>query len=182
MEVRGNMRKLLWLLSSLLLLSVVLFLLTMLTNFPITEKVKEWSAALSFVSQTDNKEADYAVLEEQINQLKIEKEEKEAKIQELQLSVQQYKEKNEELLIAQEKLENEIAVLERDDQHTKKNFQEIVKTFEQMSAKSAAPILLKMDDTQALRILTSLKAERVAAILEKMPPEDGAKYTSLMTK
>ncbi|KXH79983.1 MotE family protein [Sporosarcina sp. HYO08] len=176
------MRKLFWFLSSLLVIAAILFLLTIFMNPSLTEKAKEWSAALPFVNKTADIETDYVVLEEQITHLKVEKEEREVKIQELQQSLQQYKEKNEELLIVQEKLENEIAVLQRDQQNTKKKFQEIVMTFEQMSAKSVAPILLKMDDAEALRILTSLKAERVAAILEKMPPEDGAKYTTLMTK
>ena len=36
-----------------------------------------------------------------------------------------------------------------------------------MSPKAAAPVLIKMSDTEALRILTNLKPDKLAAILEK---------------
>ena len=51
-----------------------------------------------------------------------------------------------------------------------------------MSAKTSAPVIVKMSDAEALRILTSLKPETVAKIFEKMLPEDAAKYTELMSK
>ena len=37
-----------------------------------------------------------------------------------------------------------------------------------MSAKTAAPVITKMSDAEALRILTSLKPDTVASIYEKM--------------
>ena len=37
-----------------------------------------------------------------------------------------------------------------------------------MSAKTAAPVIIKMSDAEALRILTSLKPDTVAKIYEKM--------------
>ena len=36
-----------------------------------------------------------------------------------------------------------------------------------MSPKAAAPVLINMSDTEALRILTNLKPDKLAAILEK---------------
>jgi len=39
-----------------------------------------------------------------------------------------------------------------------------------------------MSDAEAVQILTNLKSETLANILEKMTAEDAAKYTSLMTK
>ena len=50
-----------------------------------------------------------------------------------------------------------------------------------MSAKSVAPVIVKMTDAEAIRILASLKPDTLAAVLEKMSPEDAAKYTTLMT-
>ena len=89
---------------------------------------------------------------------------------------------NEKLLIEQEKLLDEIAVLMREKDDSKRDFKEIVTTFEQMSAKSAAPVITKMSDAEAIRILTNLKPDTLAAIFEKMTPEDAAKYTTMMTK
>ncbi|MDX1771281.1 MAG: hypothetical protein R3328_07115 [Planococcaceae bacterium] len=51
-----------------------------------------------------------------------------------------------------------------------------------MSSKSAAPVLNNMSDAEALRILTNLKPDILAGILEKMTPEQAAKYTELMSK
>ena len=51
-----------------------------------------------------------------------------------------------------------------------------------MSAKSAAPVITEMDDEEAIRILTNLKPDILAAILEKMVPQDAAKYTTMMAK
>ena len=58
---------------------------------------------------------------------------------------------------------------------------DIVKTYETISAKKAAPILSQMSETEALQILTNLKSDRLAEIMEKMEPEDAARYTELLT-
>nr|WP_225941854.1 hypothetical protein [Sporosarcina limicola] len=81
----------------------------------------------------------------------------------------------------QEKLQDEIAVLVRGKDDSKREFKGIVSTFEQMSAKSAAPVIMKMSDAEAIRILTNLKSDTLASVLEKMPPENAAKYTTMMT-
>nr|WP_286182566.1 hypothetical protein [Bacillus sp. ISL-55] len=50
-----------------------------------------------------------------------------------------------------------------------------------MSAKSAAPIISKMGTEEAVKILTNIKPESLAAIMEKLPAEEAAKYTELLT-
>ena len=72
------------------------------------------------------------------------------------------------LLIEQERLLDEIDTLQREQISTKREYAEIVSTFEKMSAKTSAPVIAKMSDAEALRILTSLKPETVAKIFEKM--------------
>ena len=47
-----------------------------------------------------------------------------------------------------------------------------------MSAKKAAPIITRMNDDEALTILSSLKPDILAAMLEKMNATDAAKYTT----
>ena len=41
---------------------------------------------------------------------------------------------------------------------------------------------MNMSDTEAIRILANLKPEYLASVLEKMPPKDAAKYTTMMTR
>ncbi len=85
-------------------------------------------------------------------------------------------------MIEQEKLLDEIDTLNRGKDDSKTEFKEIVNTFEQMSAKSAAPVITKMSDAEAIQILTNLKPDKLAAIFEKMTPEDAAKYTTMITE
>ena len=66
-------------------------------------------------------------------------------------------------------------------EENKRAFREIVKTYETMSAKSAAPIISNMDTSEAVKILTNIKPESLAAIMEKLPAEEAAKYTELLT-
>nr|WP_281064436.1 hypothetical protein [Cytobacillus eiseniae] len=63
----------------------------------------------------------------------------------------------------------------------KRAFKDIVKTYETISAKKAAPILAQMTEEEAIQILTNLKSDTLAAIMEKMEPEDAARYTELLT-
>ena len=76
----------------------------------------------------------------------------------------------------------QIEALKMEKEDYKRDMKEIISTFEKMSAKSAAPVITNMSDAEAIQILTSLKPEVLAPILEKMSPKDAAKYTSLMTK
>lgn len=80
------------------------------------------------------------------------------------------------------KIQAEILVLQRTNDDSKKELGQLVSTYEQMSAKSAAPVIIKMEDAQALQLLSQMKVETLAAILEKMTPEDAAKYTALLAK
>ncbi|QOR68560.1 hypothetical protein IM538_10840 [Cytobacillus suaedae] len=105
--------------------------------------------------------------EEQIAELEKNLEEKESEINSLQ----------EELLY----LEEELLVKEEQETYGK-TIAEISKMYETMSPKNAAVIIPKLDNDEALSILSVLKTETVSKILEKMDPEDAAKYTQLLTE
>ena len=51
-----------------------------------------------------------------------------------------------------------------------------------MSAKKAAPIIAKMDEEEAIRLLSNMKPATLKEIFEKMSAEDAAKYTELITR
>ena len=60
-------------------------------------------------------------------------------------------------------------------------FKEIVSTFESMSAKKAAPIITGMEEHEAITILSNLKPDILASILENMSDEHAARYTTILT-
>lgn len=168
----------------LLFASAVLLIITKITDVNIFDKTKELSANLPFVSEAKVKDEvkNDPVLEERVVTLQAEIKEKEAEVFHLQEQLDASADEKDALLLEQEKLIYEIETLERGESSEKQKMTEIISTFEKMSAKSAAPVIINMSDAEAVQILTSLKPTILAQILEKMPPEEAAKYTSMMTE
>lgn len=170
-------------LVTLLLTTAVILVLAKFNNVNVFDTVKEMTANLPFVKSEEEQEESQndLILEGRVVDLQAEIHEKEAEVNQLQQQLDTSATEKEALLIEQERLLGEIEELKRSGDATKQKQSEVVKTFEQMSAKSAAPVIVKMSDAEALQILTSLKSDRLAAIIEKMSPEDAAKYMSMMT-
>lgn len=167
----------------LLAISAVFLIIAKFTDVNVFDKAKELTGKLPFVDEEiDIADENDLILEERVVTLQAELKEKETQLVNLQEVVDASVEENKLLIEKQEELQYEIEVLKVEKDTTKGTFTEIVSTFEKMSAKAAAPILTEMVDEEAMRILTSLKPDQLAAILEKMTPVDAAKYTSLMTK
>ena len=169
-----------WFIIPFLFALLVLLVIAQIANINIFERAKEITGFSEEQVLTEDKKTD--VLEERVVSLQAEIQEKEAQIDKVQSELDSSATEKEALLIEQERLLEEIATLTRNQESAKRDYAEIVSTFEKMSAKTAAPVITKMSDAEALRILTSLKPDTVASIYEKMTPEDAAKYTELMTK
>jgi len=105
----------------------------------------------------------------------------EAYIQSVENQLAEKDEEIKNLQLEKETLLNQIQELELINENRMVEMKEIIKTYETMSAKNAAAIIVEMDDTEAMRILSNMKADALAEVLQKMPPEDAAKYTSLLT-
>jgi flagellar motility protein MotE (MotC chaperone) len=167
-----------------LLFAVVIALLVMtVAGVNIFEKAKAAGEKIPFISSmipTDAKE-EAAKLEERVLTLQTEIEEKNSEITSLQGKIDSQEKDKEGLLLEQEQLHAEIEELQQIQQENKRAFKEMVSTYESMSAKSAAPVLLKMKNEEAVKILSNIKPAALAKILEKMPPEDAAKYTELLS-
>lgn len=91
--------------------------------------------------------------------------------------------------IQQAKLENQRLQQQIDDLNANKKastnasnlaFKDIIKTYTTMTPKNAAAIITNMNDPEAVKILGGLKADALAAIMEKMDPKNAAKYTQLL--
>ena len=173
----------LWVFIPLLFISAVLLILAKFTDVNVFDKAKELTGQLPFVSEKVEEDAgtDTLVLEERVVSLQAEIKEKETELFMLQSDFDKSAEEKDTLLKEQQRLVDEIARLTSEQDSTKKDFKGIITTYEKMSAKSVAPVIVKMADAEAIRILSSLKPDTLAAVLEKMAPEDAAKYTTLMT-
>lgn len=147
------------------------------------EKTKEISEKLPFVSSIANKKVNKSLknYEDKIITLQAQIENKDAQMSQLQNKFDSQDNEKKQLLLEQQRLEDEIEELKQIQNENKKAFKEIVSTYETMSAKSAAPIILKMNDDEALKILSNLKAETLAKIMEKMPADRAAKYTEMLS-
>lgn len=173
-----------WIIIPLMFTMAVVLIIAKVADVNVFDQAKEFTSKVPFLEQkapNEKVEGDL-ILEERVISLQAEIQEKEAQLFEVQDELTQVKDSNETLVIEKEKLNEEIEALKLAQSESKRDFKEIVTTYEQMSAKSSAPVITKMGDAEAVQILSSLKPATLAAILEKMSPEDAAKYTSMLTK
>lgn len=175
---------LLWTLIPLLFTTMVLLIIAYVADINVFDKAKEFTQTLPFVDkEKDEAESmENIAMGERVVTLQAEIQEKEAELYKLQNELEKSNTEKQDLLTEQQNLLNEIELLKVQKNDSKRDMKEIISTFEKMSPKSAAPVISKMSDAEAILILASLKPDTLAPILEKMSVEDAAKYTSLMTK
>ncbi|MED0656737.1 MotE family protein [Anoxybacillus ayderensis] len=168
-------------------ISVVLLILTF-SGINVFEQGKKYASQLPFVSQwIEGTEAnEKKKLQEQIVELKATIVEKEKQLTKANDAL---KEKEGEI----DALKQEIARLKAEKEQaqepttppteqTNTSRVDVVKMYETMSPKKAAEIIPQMSDREAVDLLSQLKTDKVAAILEKMDATNAAKYTSLLAK
>ena len=171
-----------WFLIPLVFTLAVFLIIATFTNTNVFEMVDGVKEKVPFLSSEDEVVENASLNEEKVVTLQAEIQEKEAEITQLQEEIDSVAETNGQLEAEQARLLQEIEQLKRAQEETQLEFQEILKTFESMSAKTAAPILTEMSDTEALRIMSSMKSDTLAAIFEKMSPADAARYTELLSE
>ena len=170
-----------WFVIPLLFIVAILLVVATFTNFNVFEKASELTN-LDGSEEEASIEGSTEQFNEKIVGLEAEVKEKEAEIEQLQAELDKAKAENQENQTVQEQLQYEIDKLQRDQTSAKKEFEELLESFEQMSAKSAAPILVEMSDEQAVKILANMQPDSLSAILAKMTPADAARYTELLSQ
>lgn len=121
------------------------------------------------------------ITEKDLIDLQAQVKDRDAKITQMQAQLDQ---KDKEILRKQlenKQLQQDIADLTASQNQTKRSLKDIISTYETISPQKAAPIIAKMNNTEALKILGNVKPEILAAIMEKMDPAQAAKFTELMT-
>ncbi|WP_347790656.1 MotE family protein [Solibacillus sp. CAU 1738] len=172
-----------WVLIPLLFTLTIFLIIAQFTNTNVFQFADGIKDKVPFLQSNDTEIIEDSSLNEQkVVTLQAQIQEKEAEISQLQTKISSSNEEVEALLAEQERLLFEIEKLKRDQEQTTKDFKDILSTFEKMPAKTAAPILVKMSDDEALRILSSMKPDTLSAIFTKMSPTDAARYTELLAK
>lgn len=173
-----------WIIIPLMFTTAVVLIIAKVADINVFDQAKEWTSKIPFLEQKepDEKVEGDLILEERVIALQAEIQEKEAQLFEVQDELTRIKGANETLESEKEKLREEIETLQTVQSEAKRDFKEIILTYEKMSAKSSAPVIIKMGDAEAVQILSSLKPATLASILEKMTPEEAAKYTSMLSK
>lgn len=149
----------------------------------IFETAKDIGGRVPFLSEIVKEDKQPSVEEFQKNIVSLEAEikDREAKVEQLQSKIESKDTQLKRIELEKTQLQAQIEELTAIQEENKRAFKEIVKTYETMSAKSAAPIISKMDSDEAVKILTNIKPESLAAIMEKLPADVAARYTELLT-
>jgi flagellar motility protein MotE (MotC chaperone) len=167
------------------LLFAITFALVIMTfmGINIFEKAQSLGSDIPFLAKVipSDDEENRKQLQERIISLNASMEDQEAKIADLQSEMDKKDSDNEQLQATIQQQNEEMNELRQIGEDNKRAFKEVVNTFEAMSAKSAAPVLMNMEDEEAMKILSTIKPDTLADILEKMPPKDAARYTSLLS-
>lgn len=163
-------------------ITVALIAMTYL-GYNVFELTKEYGQKLPFISSAVSEDAPDSKkdLETKTIELEAEMKDREAKITRLETELESKDQEISRTELEMEQLEADIEELKAMKEENKRAFKDIVKTYETISAKKAAPILSQMSEMEALEILTNLKSDKLAEIMEKMEPEDAARYTELLT-
>ncbi|MEW4326013.1 MotE family protein [Rossellomorea marisflavi] len=163
----------------ILFIIVVTLVVLTATGTNVFEKAQSLGIHLPFTNDKEPASADTE--KEDTDALKVVIEDQKAEIAQLNSSLEQKTKEADGLNASLEQQASEMEELRQTDEESKRSFKEIISTYEAMSAKNAAPVILNLKDDDAVRILSSVKPATLASILEKMPPADAAKYTALIT-
>lgn len=172
-----------WIVLPIMFVIAVLLVVATLMNTNVFDLGKKAIDYLPFTPSAEQQAKDAVVNNDsKMVNIQAELQEKEAEITQLQKKLDTATVENEQLLLDKEQLQLEIDKLMQEQDEVKRDFNEILTTFDKMTPKKAAAILTNMSDTETLRILTNLKPDKLAAILEKMEAVDAAKYAELMAQ
>ncbi|MGE6753111.1 MotE family protein [Rossellomorea sp. NPDC071047] len=183
-EHSGRLQKIVFIIFIPLLFTITFALVIMTAaGINVFEKAQSLSSDIPFLAKIlpSNEARETDELHERMVSLQASIEDQEAKIAQLQNEVDKKDSDNEQLQATIQQQKEELEELRQIGEENKRAFKEVVNTFESMSAKSAAPVLMNMDDDEAMKILSNIKPDTLADILEKMPPEDAAIYTEMLS-
>ncbi len=169
----------------LLFAIAVALIVTTFAGINVFSTAKDLSGKLPFVSSVFSKNSSSTANKKAVNDnisLQAQVKDDEAKISQLQAKLQSKDQEIQRAQLENNRLQQEIDSLNANQKESKRALTDLVTTYETMSPKKAAPIIGKMTDSEALKILSSVKPEILASIMENMDPTQAARFTELLTK
>lgn len=161
---------------------VATLIISIVAGVNVFEKAKEIGSNIPLVSNIINEDAPKKIadFEERIVELEGQVRDRETLISQLETKIEAQNETIDRLELEKDQIEQSIDELQAMQNENKRAFKDIIRTYETMSAKKAAPIIAEMKDTEALQILANIKADALAGILEKMEPKEAARLTEML--
>jgi flagellar motility protein MotE (MotC chaperone) len=169
-------------------LTIALIVMTV-AGVNVFEKGKDIAGNIPGIAGMVNDDREQAVSgkpdKQKVVELQADIENKKAEIAQLESKLDAADQEIEKLLTEKDRLEVERQQLNNEDEETsaveKKKNNDIVKTYESMSPKNIANILVNLSDNEAVGILSDMSTGKQGDILEKLPPDTAAKYTKLLS-
>jgi len=84
--------------------------------------------------------------------------------------------------IEKQRLQQQIEELKVAQEDNRRAFKDIIRTYESMSPKKAAQIITALEEEEAIKVLSNIKADELSAILEKMVPADAARLMQKLSE
>ncbi|MBL3641948.1 MotE family protein [Peribacillus frigoritolerans] len=154
----------------------------------VVEKAKEMSAKIPFIEldQKGEEKGKPAKNDEKVS-MKLEKLETEIEnrvkeIEKLEGIIDTRDKAIAKAEAEKQQLQTEMNQLKDSQNNSKQAFKDIIRTYETMAPKRAAPIITEMNDEDAVEILSSMKAATLAKVLEQMTTADAARLTKKLTE
>ncbi|TFE03496.1 MotE family protein [Jeotgalibacillus sp. R-1-5s-1] len=165
----------------LFLTFAALIVLTIL-DINVFEKIEEAGIDIPFTGESEDP-AEITGPENQAQQivsLEAQLEEKDVELARFEQEIISLEDENDLLIEEQERLLAEIESMESAGESARKEFSEVVAVYDEMDGKEAAPVIMNLNDENAIRILSGLSSEKLAEIFAEMPSEEAARYTELI--
>ena len=136
----------------------------------------------SMVQEEEQAEKAAVQYGEKIVDLEAEIADANAKIAKLETSIVSKDEEIQDLNIEKQRLQLEIEKLKLQQDENRRAFKDIIRTYESMSPKKAAQIITVLEEEEAIKVLSNIKADTLSAILEKMEPASAAKLMQKLSE
>ena len=169
----------------LLFCVMILLIVATVSGVNVFEKAKEYGSKIPYISSmvagNESKKASPKQSEDTIIKLEADIQNKNTQMSRLKKQLEKQDRDKEKLILEKKQLEEEMEELRNEQDPNKRAYKDIIKTYEAMTAKKAAPIIISMEEAEAVKILSQLNTETLAKIMEKMPPDKAAKFTELLS-
>lgn len=138
----------------------------------------------SMMQDDEEKEEDSLTLQYQQKNVDLEAEiaDINAQMAELESSLITKDEEIQSFNIERQRLQREIEELKLAQEENRRAFKDIIRTYESMSPKKAAQIITALEEEEAIKVLSNIKADKLSAIMEKMDPVKAARLMQKLSE